>query len=356
MNRWRRVALCVTLAAAGVMSVWRHPPPANAQSHAALSGGPAASAIPAPCHRQLRIAVLSDLNGEYGSKVYGSDVREAVRSLVTRVRPDVVLITGDMVAGQRPNLKYAQMWESFHAAVTTPLTQAGIPVAPVPGNHDACGYPAYAAERAEYARQWSAPARVPATEFVDRTGYPFRYSFTLKGVFFLALDATQAGRLGGDQSAWVDAQLAHASEKVKIGYGHLPLHPVARGRLRDVMDDFDLETTFARRGLTAYLSGHHHAYYPGTAGGFLQVAIPCLGAGPRPLLGSASRTSPKALVVIDIEEDRVARVDALEAPDYARATERGRLPERIVEGRHRLVRDDLAARVGSHVHSARCRN
>jgi len=327
-----RLTLWVALVATVLSCTRRSVPEADAR--------PVAAPVQAKEPTRLRVAVVSDLNGAYGSTVYGSDVHQAVQALVTQVRPNIVLITGDMVAGQQANLRYADMWKSFHTAVTEPLSQAGIPVAPAPGNHDASGYAPFAAERAEYVRQWS--HHIPSVTFVDRSAYPLRYSFELDRVFFLALDATTPGQLDAAQRAWAEAQLSAATEPVKIGYGHLPLHPVALGRVGEVLADFDLEATFAQHSLTAYLSGHHHAYYPGAAAGFRQVAMPCLGGGPRPLVGTATKSSPKALVVIDIERDRITSVDALEAPSYTRPIDRKRLPERILHGRHALVRDDLA--------------
>jgi hypothetical protein len=339
----RPVVLLVAVAAVHLgLSGNRGAPPAllavtpPARSHAA-SIAPPRSAAASP----LRVAVISDLNGVYGSTRYGAEVHAAVRAIIERVAPDVVLVTGDMVAGQRANLPYARMWESFHRAVTEPLRAAGIPLAPAPGNHDASGYGVYSAERAEYARQWASPERMPRVGFVDTEEYPFRYSFSLGQVLFLALDATTGGPLSSSQRAWVDAQLGSSSHAVKIGYGHLPLHPVARGRTREVLADFELEALFAKHGLTAYLSGHHHAYYPGAAAGLLQVAMPCLGGGPRPLW-PAHRPSPKALVVLDIDADGSVDVDALEAPDFERVIPRETLPERIAHGQHLLLRDDVA--------------
>jgi hypothetical protein len=291
---------------------------------------------------RLRIAVVSDLNDAYGSTTYSSEVHAATRAMIDRIRPDLVLITGDMVAGQMPNLRYSAMWKGFHSAVTEPLRSAGIPVAPAPGNHDASGYPQFANERAEYAKQWTEPNHVPAVSFVDRTHYPFRYSFGHRGAFFVALDATRGGPIPASDRSWVEQQLGGASQTIKLGYGHLPLHPVAHGRLGEVLGDSKLESVFADRGLTAYLSGHHHAYYPGVAAGIRQVAMPCLGGGQRVLVGTG-RASKKALVVIDVADDVIERIDALEAPLFETAVDRSTLPKRIVHGRHVLTRDDLAA-------------
>ena len=109
----------------------------------------------------LRIVVLSDLNDSYGSTTYGSTVHAAVTAITTRLRPDLVLVTGDMVAGQRAGLDYGAMWAGWHRAVSDPLRAAGIPMAVTPGNHDASGYAQYAAERREFVSQWTAPSRVP---------------------------------------------------------------------------------------------------------------------------------------------------------------------------------------------------
>jgi hypothetical protein len=100
-----------------------------------------------PAAATLRVAVLSDLNGSYGSTSYESTVSTAVAALIDQFSPDIVLSTGDLVAGQQAGLDYPAMWTAFHAAVTTPLTQAGLVFAPTPGNHDASGYASFSGER-----------------------------------------------------------------------------------------------------------------------------------------------------------------------------------------------------------------
>jgi len=46
----------------------------------------------------LRVAVISDMNGSYGSTEYESTVDGAVRRIVA-LKPNLVISTGDMVAG-----------------------------------------------------------------------------------------------------------------------------------------------------------------------------------------------------------------------------------------------------------------
>ncbi len=47
-----------------------------------------------------RVVVVSDLNESYGSTRYSPEVDEAVRQTI-ELAPDLVISTGDMVAGQR---------------------------------------------------------------------------------------------------------------------------------------------------------------------------------------------------------------------------------------------------------------
>ncbi len=179
-------------------------------------------------------------------------------ALTERLRPDLVLVTGDMVAGQRAGLDYGAMWAGWHRAVTDPLRAAGIPMAVTPGNHDASGYAQYAAERSVFVSQWTAPSRVPRVTLVDRSRYPLRYSFANRGAFFVSLDATTVGPMSAEPRQWVDAQLAASTAPVKIAFGHLSLHPATVGRETEVLADAELEAILRRRGLTVYVSGHPH--------------------------------------------------------------------------------------------------
>ena len=75
----------------------------------------------------LRVAVISDLNGSYGSTQYEAGVAATIERLV-ELRPDLVISTGDMVAGQRlhPPLGRAAveaMWSAVHAQVSEPVRE-----------------------------------------------------------------------------------------------------------------------------------------------------------------------------------------------------------------------------------------
>ena len=288
----------------------------------------------------LRVVVLSDLNGSYGATTYETSVHQAVAAITSTVKPDLVLISGDMVAGQQAGLNYAAMWQGFHAAVTTPLTQAGIPVAPAPGNHDASGYAGYEAERDEYLAQWE-PARRPAVQMVDGSNFPFRYSFTFKGAFFVALDATMVGALSAAQKGWVQQQLDGAvGYPVRIVYGHVPIRPTTVGRETQVMGDSAFESMLKARG-ALFVGGHHHGYYPGVTNGLRHVVTPCIGAGPRALIGTTA-TSARGFVVIDVAGGQVTSVQARTGAGFTSTIARSSLPASISSGSHLLTRDDLA--------------
>lgn len=292
---------------------------------------------PAARDEVLRVVVVSDLNGGYGETRYGAPVHAAV-SRVVDLRPDLVLSTGDMVAGQRRGLDYGAMWAGFHAAVSDPLEAAAIPFAVAPGNHDASGYAVFAAERDAYAEAWR--DRRPRVAFVDGAQFPFRYSFVAGPAFFVALDATTIGPLDEEQMRWLDAQLAAAPRDVRVVFGHVPLYPFTVGREREHVGDAALEALLRRHGVALFVSGHHHAYYPGRRGPLRLVSTACLGGGPRPLIGTDAR-SERAILAFEVTTGGVRDLDAFVGDGFADPIPRAALPRRVGTGDLRIDRDDL---------------
>jgi hypothetical protein len=284
----------------------------------------------------LHVAVISDLNGSYGSTTYGSTVHAAVAALLASP-PDLVLVTGDMVAGQQAGLDYAAMWAGFHAAVTDPLQAAGIPVAVTPGNHDASGYSGFGAERDEYERQWR--ARVPAVDFVDDAQYPFRYAFRAGRGLFVSLDDTLIGPLAAEQRDWLDGVL-RTDDEVKVVFGHVPLHPFTIGRETEILADDDLEDVLVARDVDLFVSGHHHGYYPGLHGALRVVSMACLGSGPRALIGT-SATSPRSLVRFVVDDGGLRDLDAYGGAGFDDVVLRSSLPPSLGSGASLVRRDDL---------------
>jgi hypothetical protein len=294
----------------------------------------------------LRIAVISDLNGSYGSTGYGAAVSDAVAEIVAR-RPDLVISTGDMIAGQRGSPKFTAaelgtMWSAFHATVSERLAAAGIPFLVTPGNHDASAYPGYEAERAAYAAAWD--GRRPEMILIDGADWPFRVAAAADGVLLIGLDATRTGPLMPADMDWLTALLDTEAGRYRtaILFGHLPLMPVSQGREEDVLADPALFDLARRAGVDLWLSGHHHAFYSGTAGGILFVAQGALGNGPRNLIGE-SKTSPRAFTWIEIGEEGAIQVTAFPAPGFDAPLPEESLPPALGDGPFRLTRQTIRA-------------
>jgi len=288
---------------------------------------------------RVRIVVISDLNSSYGSTAYNPVVYNAVKKII-EWKPDLVLITGDMVAGQRHGLDYLAMWTAFHNTVTHPIRDVSIPVAVTPGNHDASAYKAYAVEREIFIDQWK--AHRPALEYVDESQYPLYYSFKMGQAFFIALDATMKGALGNEQRTWVKQQLeVAASYPIKIVFGHVPLFPFATGRETEILNDPQLEALFESHHVSLIFNGHHQVYYPGRVRSLNVVSVPCAGLGPRTWIGQ-DHTSPRGIVSFELVDSDIHNLEAWRAPDFTQVIERASLPTRIEHEAWSIHRDDLA--------------
>ncbi|HEX2187926.1 MAG TPA: metallophosphoesterase, partial [Longimicrobiaceae bacterium] len=247
---------------------------------------------------RFRVVVVSDLNGPYGSTTYGPEVHRAVRLIRETWRPDLVLAAGDLVAGQKPALaddEVRVMWAAFDAAVARPLREAGIPLGFTLGNHDASPYPAHRRDRALAEEHWRSPRHRPGIALAEGGRFPQYYSFARGPLFVVAWDASWAGTAGDTALlAWVRRELGSERARAarwRLVLGHLPLYAVAEGRDRpgEVLAEPDsLRALLERHRVYAYVSGHHHAYYPGRRGDLELLHSGALGDGPRPLLGGAA--------------------------------------------------------------------
>jgi hypothetical protein len=314
----------------------------------AAIGGPwlaAAGAQQTTASAPVRIAVIGDINGAYGTVGYSQEVRTAVRRIV-ELNPDLVIGVGDLVAGQRPSPhldrgQLEEMWAAFYREVWDPLVAAGIPFVPVAGNHDASPEPAFALEREIFAEQWR--LHRPTVEFVSEQGFPFRYGFTFHDVVFVVLDATRVGPLSPEQRSWLQDLLRSAPvSRARIVAGHLPIHAFTHGRETETLADAALERILGEGRVALYLSGHHHAFYPGFTAGLLQVSQGCLGSGARRLLGSDQR-SPRSFTVVEVSATGEITIDALSAPAFTSAIDLASLPRSIRYGGVEIVREDVAA-------------
>ncbi|MGF1570964.1 MAG: metallophosphoesterase family protein [Nodosilinea sp.] len=307
--------------------------PANTQAIVA-SAGP--QGLLNPPRQDVRLVVISDLNSAYGSTDYEPEVDKAVE-LLPFWQPDMVVCSGDMVAGQDLTLTPDQinaMWQAFDDHVAAPLRNQGIPYGFTIGNHDASSalgvndVHLFKQERELASSYWADPKHDPGVTFVDRYEFPFYYTFEQQGIFYLAWDGSSS-HIPADKLAWVEKALASEAAqqaKARILLGHLPLYAVAVGRNEpgEVMENApQLQALLERYNVHTYISGHHHSYYPAHKGGLQLLHTGILGAGPRPLIDS---TLPpwKTLTVVDIDFEDLTlttyttyNMQTLQTIDYA---------------------------------------
>lgn len=265
-----------------------------------------------PPKGDVRIVVISDLNSQYGSTTYETEVIQAI-ALIPSLKPDLVLCGGDMVAGQKKTLTKEQinaMWAAFDRQIAAPLRKAKIPFGFTIGNHDGSGSLAngkyiFQAERDLATAYWKNPTHQPRLNFIDRSGFPFYYTFSQNQIFFLVWDAS-SHLISAEQLAWVKKSLGSSNArraKMRIAIGHLPLYGISVGRdkVGEFLDNAEqLRSLLEQYGVHTYISGHDHAYYPGKRGQLELLHAGALGSGPRKLLNS-NLSPTKTLTVIDLK-------------------------------------------------------
>ncbi len=249
--------------------------------------------------QSIKVAVISDLNSQYGSTDYEPEVDKAIALIVNRWQPDLVLGGGDAIAGQKKSLTKSQieaMWQAFDSHIAKPLRDHQIPYAFTIGNHDGSGAIkqnqfVFEKERDLAAAYWQDPSHDSGIKFVDRANFPFYYSFEQNKIFYLVWDAS-THIIDPQQLTWVEKSLASSAAQtadLRMAIGHLPLYPVAEQknkpgeylagaeRLRALLEKYQVHT---------YISGHHHAYYPGKKGKLELLFAGAIGQGARKLIGS----------------------------------------------------------------------
>lgn len=283
-------------------------PPETAKIVASVGG----KGLYNPPRGDVRLVAISDLNSSYGSIDYDPEVETAIK-LLPFWQPDMVVCSGDMVAGQDITLtqeRIRAMWQGFDKYVGAPLRAMKMPYGFTVGNHDASsamgvgGKFLFQVERNLTAEYWRDPNHDPGVEFVDRFEFPFYYTFKDKDIFFLSWDGS-SNHIPDDKLAWVEKALSSPEAKqakLRILLGHLPLYAVAIGRntAAEVMENSDkLRAMLEKYNVHTYISGHHHAYYPAHKGKMQLLHMGILGSGPRPLI-EGNAPPLKAMTVIDV--------------------------------------------------------
>jgi hypothetical protein len=269
-----------------------------------------------PPRGDVRLLVISDLNSAYGSTDYDPEVKLGL-DLIPFWQPDLVVCSGDMIAGQNPSLTVAEiraMWAAFEEKIAQPLREAQMPFGFTIGNHDASSAVGFDRDKflfqqeRDLAREyWQKPEHNPGVKFIDRFEFPFYYTFEDKGIFFLVWDGSSS-RIPPEKLAWVEKSLASKQAqqaKMRMIIGHLPLYAVSVGRDSpgEVLDNAQqLQQMLEKYDVHTYISGHQHSYYPGHRGDLQLLHTGILGSGPRPLI-AGDAPAIKTITVVDINFD-----------------------------------------------------
>lgn len=288
----------------------------------------------------LRLAIIADMNGRYGSDQYDSEVVKAI-DMIIEDRPDIVINAGDMVAGQRKKLNYRKMWKGFHANVTQRLLDAQIPMAQTPGNHDASAYERYANEREIYIDEWN--THKPDLAYVDDSAYPLYYSFTLNDVFFVSLDASTLDPLDDPQFDWLTRQLKNnPTSNGAVVFFHVPLFPITTIKPTEILRDNRLHNLFAQNNVQLVITGHQQAYFPAALNGVFYLHAGALGGGPRPVRQNDG-IAPKILTFVNIYKNHPPYIDShLVNGEDGKHFNHNLLPTYIVFGNKILPRVDIS--------------
>ena len=258
----------------------------------------------------LKLGLISDLNGSYGSTRYSSAVQRGV-TLLLRQQPDLVLCAGDMVAGQKRSLSNTQlkaMWAGFEQSVRAPLQQAGIALLPAIGNHDGSnqqdqGRWIYGRERKQADLFWHKHRGDLQFGFIESERFPFQYVWRRPGLFVVVIDASSAN-VDSSQRRWIEAALNSTHRQpddLCLVMGHLPLTAFSEGRARAgecIANPQELAALMRRGGVDLVISGHHHAWYPSESLGLRLLSLGAMGSGPRRIIGSGV-TSPPSLTLLE---------------------------------------------------------
>ena len=103
----------------------------------------------------------------------------------------------------------------------------------------------------------------------------------------------------------------------------------------------------AASGLTIYLSGHHHAYYPGYRRGIEMLGVGNLGGNPRAIIGT-DYTNGFSFALLEFDAQGQLDISAFQAPNFERAVNISGLPRQIGHGDKKLLRRDIAAQEQRH--------
>lgn len=300
-----------------------------------------------PQTKTIKIAVISDLNSGYGSTVYHPDVAATLKALDS-IKPDLILCSGDMVAGQKASLTKTQlqnMWSSFDNHVLKPIQGMKVPFGFTVGNHDAS--PNYQEDRQTAQEFWIAKRSELGLKYVDDSHFPFYFSYQQQGIFFISWDAA-GSKVNQEVFNWMEKQLQSKTArraKLRVLLGHLPLYAIVASKNKPgevLADNGNTASFFKKNGIDLYISGHQHAYYPASEQQLRLLNMGCIGEGPRPLLEHDSpATRAYTIIEVPVNNPKMFNYKTF-MPNTGKQIELSQLPDSVV-GFNGVSKKDMKA-------------
>ena len=205
-----------------------------------------------------RFAVVGDTRGD-GTNTpanpwVNTPVLSAMATAICNDQAELVLVVGDLIYGDPVSSRGTNMAAQYAlwTNAMAPVYQAGIPVYPIRGNHDASG---------DSAAGTSFLTAFPNTPRNGPTGEAgLTYSFTHKNAFFAALDQYRAAHTVNQD--WLTDQLALNTRSLVFVFGHEPAVQVNHAdclavnrAARNAFID-----SLIGAGSRLYFCGHDHFY------------------------------------------------------------------------------------------------
>lgn len=241
-----------------------------------------------------RIAHLSDLH--FGR--HDDTVVDGLSAALTTIRPDAVVISGDLT--QRARRRQFIAARAFIDA----LRGAGLPVIVVPGNHDV---PLY-----DIGRRFLSPLR-RFRHYIEREPYPFHLDdeVAILGINTARSLTIKDGRVSREQMACIEQCFEralpgarrmlvthHPLVALPWGEGGKPLEAAGRA-------DAALQTAIDA-GVQLLLAGHHHQPFSGSAATFLAAGHSLLVVQAGTTTSTRLREHVNSFNLIESEGDRLS--------------------------------------------------
>jgi hypothetical protein len=257
--------------------------------------------------RSFRFAVISDSAAQGGVP---ADVRSAVTSLTDVVHPELVFHLGGIVAPGEGDLG----WDTVNESLASPLRRAGIKtfwsMSPADGKE-------------------GARVRRPDFELIDGKDYPYRYTFSYKGAFFLCFSIDSSEGADDRTLRWLKAALEKAKiYNTRFVMTYLPLNKFTEKHVGSHKKKMRLYEILLRGRVTALFSGAYRVYFKGRYG-VLDVLSTGALASPGSKLSGTKLAQKSSFTVVDVDKGSMKHAFAVEGPGYNQLMDENTLPDSV---------------------------